>query len=254
MTLHADGSWISTESTEALEPKGRLMILLSASGRAATDWSILVPTERCYDNDTVRELVDRALDPAEKLEPVERLKLWYQAVELTHPESVERRSEVYIHPKLRGQAPFPKLSADAPPLQPLTEGEARARFEKRGRAQWIVPDPVDKDRLWCMRPDGRLDAMSLNRYWTDSYAGIPDALEGDVAVSKPVFDGSRIWLGTARGLFVFDRATERVLAVPVGGVFFRDEIRQVSVQDRRIAIAARSGAWTYEPETGRWSR
>lgn len=253
-TIRSNGVWVTTDLSEGLSKSGSFLLEVAAM-RGTVDAGILVPTARCYDNDRIRELVELVLDPRRKIAPEERLKRWDEAALLAPPKNFMREFRHHVPQGIRDKVPTPAYPADAPPLVELTQAQAAERFAQRGPVRWTKPDPEDKDALWCARPDGTLEVMSLARYWTTTHRHIRDFVGSDTPVGDPLFEKEAVWFPTNRGLFRYDRKGEVFRRVPLGGLFHDVAIKTLSRSAAGPAIETAAGEkWSLNVKTTAWSR
>lgn len=255
LTVRSNGAWVLTESSPALEVRGITTIEIAWT-KGSADQAVFLPMKRCYDNDRIRELMERIVQPGEKLTAEEALRLWDEASLLSPPENYIRLLRGgYVPKEVRDKVPVPQYPGDAPPLERLRPEEAEARFTARGPAVWTKADPVETDKVWCARPDGLIEVMSRVRYWTDRYPVIREAW-GATPVREPVFDKDAVWFPTDRGLYVFDRRAELLRGIPVGGVFF-GSVKSLSIKGKllqaEIDLGKGRARWSLDQATGKWS-
>ncbi len=254
VTLRVNRVWTTTDAHSSLAVKGELLLTYQHVA-AESDVAILVPTKRRYDNDRIRDLLEQVIDPGSSSAPEDRLKLWYEAAALSPPDSMLRALTSWVPGPLRAKIPPPGWPPDAPPLGEMTLAEAKERLEKRGPSVWVRPDPVEKDLVWCARPDGRVEILDRLRYFTEHRRDVRDQVGEDTLVGEPLFEKGRVWLPTSRGLFSYDRQGEVFVQVAVGGVLPGVSIRSLRLKDGALAVETSSaGSWTRDSRAGRWSR
>ncbi len=256
-TVRCNGTWIATDVSAENRDLDELYSQITCA-QGNIDIGVLIPTKRCYDNDRIRELLMRILDPAEKMSAVEAAKLWDEACLLAPPPNFMTGPALRknFRPALLKQAPHPKYVAP-PPLDELTAGQATERFAKRGPKRWILPDPLRADDVWCARPDGVVEVMSRIRYFTTTLPQIREAVGAPVAVGEPVFAPDALWFPTDRGLFRYDRKEEALVRVPLGGVFRDVPVTSIALSGTTLRVATADGraggAWTLDAARGAWS-
>lgn len=250
-TVRCNGLWLATDAPESLSKKGVLLVMFE-SVCASADLSIFVPAKRCYDNDAIRERIDRLIDPAAKIGAEDRAKLWYEAAALSSPQSLIRDYVGRFPDDLKKKAPPPVFSEDAPALAELTPAAAAERFAQRGPVRWTKADPEDKDAVWCARHDGVLESMSRVRYWTTPHRFIRDYVGHDTSVGEPIFEKEGIWFPTNHGLFYLDRRAGAFRRVPIGDLLHDLEIARVSAQGTLLVVETRRGGWSLDRKQGKW--
>ncbi len=251
-TVRCNGLWVATDAPERLATKG-VMLIMFESVCASADLSVFVPAKRCYDNDAIRERIERLIDPGAKLAPEDRIRIWYEATALAPPDSLFRDYVARLPQDLKKKAPPPAFPEDAPVLAELTPAAAVERFAKRGPVRWTRADPEDKDAVWCARPDGVLESMDRVRYWTTPHRFVRDYVGMDTSVGEPLFEKEGIWFPTNRGLFYLDRRAGAFRRVAVGGLLHDLEIARVSAQGALLDVETRRGRWSLDRKQGKWS-
>jgi len=247
VTLRCNGAWVTTDCAPCLADEGWLAMAVTTA-KGYMDTGVLVPTKRAYDVDRIRELMEKITHPDIGRE--DKIRAWDEAA-LLAPNSVMRKVMNLIPPAAREKVPLPKLPEDAPPVDEMTLAKAVERLEQRGKSSWTAPDPEDADRVWCARPDGRLESISRARFFTVYYP----ALRSDAPapeVSQPVFQKEAIWFPTNRGLFRFDRVGDVFRNIPVGGLYADRSIESIRLKDNVLAVTA-GGEWTLDLQTERWT-
>lgn len=231
VTLRSNGAWITTDSAAALEDPGDLALAVTTA-KGTVDVGILIPTPRPYDNDRIRDLMERIRRADSS--PEEKVKAWDEAAALSPPKSVMRNLIGLVPPPAREKVPAPALEPDAPPLGEFGLKDAEARFRERGPAGWIAADPEEPDLVWCGRPDGRVEAMSLRRRFTTTFP----PLRAGLALGKPLFLKDAVWFPSPRGLFRHDRAAGVFRTVPLGGIFSDLAIESVAREKSELVVVA----------------
>lgn len=247
VTVRCNGSWITTDCAPCLADEGWLAMAVTTA-KGYVDAGVLVPAKRPYDADGIRERMERILDPA--VGPEDKVRAWDEAAVLA-PNSVMRKVMSLIPAAARKKVPAPDLPEDAPPLDEMTVDGAAKRLLHRGKAAWTAPDPEDQDRVWCARPDGRLESISRSRFFTTYYP----ALRSDgpaPEVGKAVFLKEAVFFPTRRGLYRYDRVGDVFRNVPIGGVYSDRPVDSIRLEGDTLAVTA-GGEWKLHLNTEQWS-
>ena len=257
-TVRCNGAWITTDFPPHLGEKGERLngepVLCYHATKASADIGIFIPTRRPYDNDAIRERMEKIIDPKAKRSSEERLRLWIEAIQLSPPNNPMKVYTNWFSGSLKKKVKIPAWPKDAPKLEPLTAKGAADRFSARGAVLWTKQDPANSDSVWCARPDGTVEVMSLIRFWTTKHAGFRFAVGGDIKIGNPLFGEETIWFPTDSGLFRLDRRDGLVRQVPLGGVSFDLPVSSVTKVRTTLTVKTRTGNWTLNLRTGRWGR
>jgi hypothetical protein len=248
VTVRCNGAWITTDAAPCLQDEG-WMAMAVTTARGYVDVGILAPTSRPYDNDRIRELMERIAQPDVPRE--EKLKLWYEAVTLAPPGSAMRRVTGILPPELLTKVPPPPFPDDAPPLVELSVAQALERVKGSESVQWAVSDSADPDLVWCARSNGRIDCFSRRRFFTTSYPRPRGTNSEEFRIGEPLFDTDAVWFPTNRGLFRFDRLGDVLRSVPLGGLLADVPVTSLRLKDKELSVVAKN-RWTLNLESGTW--
>lgn len=236
-TVRCNGAWVVTDTAKSFAGKGQMQLGIMRC-ISSCDVAILTPTPRCYDNDRMRSLSEKILSK-EKMEFKDVVATWDDIARLSPPDSQWRKIRPAMQTQFKMGPPNPPLGKDAPPLEVMTQDQAKERLGEGGELQWCLPDPMVKDDTWCARSDGTIAVINRTRYWTETYPQIRAYLGSDVKVAEPLFSETHVWFPTNKGLFALDRKGGVIRRYALGGLIQESEIVKLALNGTKLVVLAK---------------
>ena len=148
--------------------------------------------------------------------------------------------------------------ADAPVR---TDAAAKGRPSEKlmglGELEWVKRDPIQSGLRWVLPKKGFVAALDTER---DVLTEFPDVLEAlgleGARATVIAFTEQSVWLGTSRGLLLFDRTTGEWSAFAVGGKHLGSPVRRLAAEGGRIVVTLQLAdgvaVYAFDPRTRRW--
>jgi len=139
-----------------------------------------------------------------------------------------------------------------------TSGPPSEKLAGLGDLEWVQRDSFRHELRWLVPKDGFMAVLDAEHDAVTEFRDVPETLGLEGArPTAMVFTEHSVWVGTSRGLLMFDRATREWSAFAVDGKHLGTPIRKLSLKDGRVAAGLRDlgelNTHVFDPATRAWS-
>jgi hypothetical protein len=149
--------------------------------------------------------------------------------------------------------PVAEQVASQPPVRTAEDFAAEKDAVARD-ARWVREDPVQKELVWYGIRDGfvMVDANARTVKYVRDLLG-----ETGIVANSLAFGPDKVWMGTNKGLFAYDRKDMFWTRLAVGGKGTEVFVREVIFADGTLHVFAENAAeegkrYGYDPKAGTW--
>jgi hypothetical protein len=137
-----------------------------------------------------------------------------------------------------------------------TDADFRRDVETLADAIWCSPDPIQKHLTWY----GLKDGVAVADAETKAVKRFSELLDASgIAPSAIAFGSDKVWLGTNKGLFAFDRVGSFWTRFAMGGTLVDVKVKALALSPEGVLsvkvaeTGARERRFTYDTKSGKWS-